>query len=156
MDQSSEHNTTVIGCAFTLHDLQFVRFEYCALISIAFDLPGRVILYTKKVEQGIVEDYELTDERAVLERVLGGLWNEECFGIHELSGGAFETVIPEQRKKSPQQDHEEEFEQWFVDYEEAEISDDSTDGEGVSDDSTCEETPSDGESPNAEVVETTE
>lgn len=113
MNRALEPRTTVIGCVFTTDDLQFVRFEYCALVSVAFDVPGRVIFYTKKIERGIVEDRELAQERIVLRRVLGGLWNDNCFGIHELSGGAFETIVPERRRRSPRQEDEEEFYQWL-------------------------------------------
>jgi len=120
MNRALEPRTTVIGCVFTTDDLQFVRFEYCALVSVAFDVPGRVIFYTKKVERGNVEDRELAQERIVLRRILGGLWNDNCFGIHELSGGAFETIVPERRRRSPRQ---EEFDQWLREQAERENED---------------------------------
>lgn len=90
-------STMVIGCLFSVHDLQFVRFENCALVSIAFDVPGCVIFYTKTVTEKILEDDEIDREKNILKRVLSGFWNESVFGIHELSGGNFETILPSPR-----------------------------------------------------------
>jgi len=84
--------TRVVGCKFLFADLCFVRIE-TALISVAFDSAENVILYTRCVDNEVIEG-----DKRILKTVLGPLFQEESFGIHCLRGGPFEVLIPQQNK----------------------------------------------------------
>jgi len=85
--------TTVIGCSYTTDELKFTRFEHLVFVSIAFDLPGRIVFYTRTLDYDVGED-EMEEEKKILREALGSLWDKEHFGKHELNGGEFESVIP--------------------------------------------------------------
>lgn len=95
LDEDGILKTAVVGCSFSICDIQYVRIEG-ALISVAFDTAGKVILYTKPLEVPFLHS-EIEKEKTVLKKVLGGMWDERFFGVHILSGGDIEITIPESK-----------------------------------------------------------